>query len=677
MISIKIDDYEFLTEPQISVLEACKLIGIIIPRFCYHESLSIAGNCRICLVEIENGDKPVASCVTEIEDGISILTNSPFVQKARENVVEALLLSHPLDCPICDQGGECDLQDEVKKYGSNYSRYFFKKKSVEDKYCGPLIKTIMTRCISCTRCVRFGTEIAGYDFYGTLNRGGSTEIGPYISDFFSSEISGNVIDLCPVGALTSAPYAAKGRPWELRVAESIDVTDSLGANIYVNFKETNVVRVFPKSNHTINDNLISDRARFTYDANSTNRVISLEIPAVEENKKNNFVGWKRFLGKVDKLIESKKISFFIDDKLDFESLVALKKIDALYPESIKTYSLYSSKKTNYYSNLNNNFFSLVNCVDSCVVFLGTNPKIENAVLNAKIRIRIKNNLINLYTSGLSFEYNYTNNFLNLSFAYIIKSITGKLKVLSDSIAESVFPLILVGTSLKNKVSDLESLKSAIQHLIPNSVVMYLGLKANTEGLHFFKFNKINGKTLFSSNEISFFIKTENNLNVRKCVNIKNNKVLWYNTHYSSISKNVSYIIPASSPFEYEGTYINLEHRPQKTSKIVEISGACKNFLSTLKCFLNLDDIFMTKAYAYIKEQAENKSKYDLLIDLKENLLFSLQHFIFLVFQKFKMSKYPIAQILKNFYSTDIFAKNSYNMIKCITEKRICNFISFT
>ena len=211
MIKLSIDDFEVATVSNISILEACKLIGISIPRFCYHEILSISGNCRMCLVEIENLEKPVASCVTEVENGMSVFSNTPYVQKARENVVEALLLNHPLDCPICDQAGECDLQDQVKKYGGVTSRSFFKKKSVEDKYCGPLIKTIMTRCISCTRCVRYTSEIAGMDFYGTLNRGGNTEIGSYFPKFFASEISGNVVDLCPVGALTSFPYASKAK----------------------------------------------------------------------------------------------------------------------------------------------------------------------------------------------------------------------------------------------------------------------------------------------------------------------------------------------------------------------------------------------------------------------------------------------------------------------------------
>jgi len=272
MVCIKINELKFLIKPGTTIIEACKTVGITIPRFCYHETLSISGNCRMCLVEIEGLEKPVASCLTEISEGISIYTDSAFVQKARENVVETLLLNHPLDCPICDQAGECDLQDQVKSFGNESTRYYFNKRGVEDKNCGPLIKTIMTRCIHCTRCVRFGSEVAGIDFLGTLNRGTSTEIGSYVSKFFDSEISGNVIDLCPVGALTSKPYGFKARPWELRVNETIDLTDSTGSNMYINFKESDIYRVLPKSNKNINEQIISDKARFSYDSNRKNRI---------------------------------------------------------------------------------------------------------------------------------------------------------------------------------------------------------------------------------------------------------------------------------------------------------------------------------------------------------------------------------------------------------------------
>jgi NADH dehydrogenase/NADH:ubiquinone oxidoreductase subunit G len=212
MISLIINDQEIEVQPGVSILDASKTAGHYIPRFCYHETLSIAGNCRMCLVEVEGVEKPVASCLTEVSDKMVVYTDSLFAKKARENVLETLLLNHPLDCPICDQAGECDLQDQTKQYGNSFSRFFSKKRGVEDKDCGPLIKTIMTRCIHCTRCVRFSSEIAGVDFLGTFNRGSSTEIGGYAFNYFDSEISGNVIDLCPVGALTSKPFAYKARP---------------------------------------------------------------------------------------------------------------------------------------------------------------------------------------------------------------------------------------------------------------------------------------------------------------------------------------------------------------------------------------------------------------------------------------------------------------------------------
>jgi len=313
MILIKINNFEFLVKPGISILEACKYVGITIPRFCYHEILSVAGNCRMCLVELENIEKPVASCVTLVENNMNIYVNTPFVKKARENVIEALLLNHPLDCPICDQAGECDLQDQTKIFGGKFSRYFFKKRGVEDKNCGPLIKTIMTRCIHCTRCVRFGSEIAGVDFLITLNRGTHTEIGGYNSEMFSSEISGNVIDLCPVGALTSKPYAFVARPWELRLSETIDISDGLGSNLYINFKESEICRILPKNNSLLNENLISDKARFSYDSIENNRIQNIFKRKIQDSDNtitknwSSSSNWNDILKEIDSQLKKKSL----------------------------------------------------------------------------------------------------------------------------------------------------------------------------------------------------------------------------------------------------------------------------------------------------------------------------------------------------------------------------------
>ena len=273
MIRIFINNTAFYIKKDISVLEALSFLGLRIPRFCYHEALSIAGNCRICLVEIDSSLKLVASCAQPILANMQIFSNTVKVLKTRENILESLLLNHPLDCPICDQAGECDLQDQSKMFGGILTRNIFPKKGVENKEIDPCIKTIMTRCIHCTRCVRFASEILGKNFLGTLNRGRFTEIGGYISYLENnSEVSGNVIDLCPVGALTAKSYAFKARPWELRSIETIDLTDGLGSNIYLNLKELKVISALPKNNPNINSQWISNKGRFFIDSLQQNRL---------------------------------------------------------------------------------------------------------------------------------------------------------------------------------------------------------------------------------------------------------------------------------------------------------------------------------------------------------------------------------------------------------------------
>merc|ERR1719457_24424 len=245
------------------------MVGVEIPRFCYHDRLSIAGNCRMCLVEVEKAAKPVAACAMPVMNGWKVKTNSDFTRKAREGVMEFLLVNHPLDCPICDQGGECDLQDQSMAFGSSRSRFvdvkFDGKAAFENKNIGPLVKTIMTRCIQCTRCVRFGNEIAGVEDLGTTGRGGDMQIGTYVEKMFKSELSGNIIDICPVGALTSKPYAFTARPWETRKTESIDVMDAVGSNIVVSTRAGDVMRVLPRLHEEINEEWISDKTRFAYD----------------------------------------------------------------------------------------------------------------------------------------------------------------------------------------------------------------------------------------------------------------------------------------------------------------------------------------------------------------------------------------------------------------------------
>ena len=297
MPKLKVDGTEIEVANGLTLLQACEMAGAEVPRFCYHERLSIAGNCRMCLIEVKGMPKPQASCAMSVNDlrpgpngePPELFTRTTAVKKAREGVMEFLLINHPLDCPICDQGGECDLQDQAMAYGIDKNRFDENKRAVEDKYIGPLVSTQMNRCIHCTRCVRFSAEVAGVEELGAIGRGEDLEITTYLERAMTSELQGNVIDLCPVGALTSRPYAFKARPWELRKTESIDVMDGLGANIRVDVRDREVMRILPRENDDVNEEWISDKTRFVWDGLRTQR---LDRPYVKENGRLRPASWQ-------------------------------------------------------------------------------------------------------------------------------------------------------------------------------------------------------------------------------------------------------------------------------------------------------------------------------------------------------------------------------------------------
>jgi len=325
MPKITVDGTEIEVPAGITVLQACEMAGKEIPRFCYHERLSIAGNCRMCLVEISPGPpKPAASCALPVGEGMDIKTDSEMVRKARHGVMEFLLINHPLDCPICDQGGECDLQDQAMAYGEDHSRYGENKRAVKDKHMGPLVKTIMTRCIHCTRCVRFATEIAGVPELGLLGRGEQAEITTYLEKSLDSELSANVIDLCPVGALTSKPYAFVSRPWELTKTESVDVMDALGSAIRVDSRQTEVLRVLPRLNEDVNEEWIGDKARYAVDGLARQR---LDRPYLRVDGKLREASWDEAFAAIAKQIKATKgerIAAIAGDQCDAEAMIALK-----------------------------------------------------------------------------------------------------------------------------------------------------------------------------------------------------------------------------------------------------------------------------------------------------------------------------------------------------------------
>jgi NADH-quinone oxidoreductase chain G len=457
MTFLKINGFELSVKSGISVLEACKYAGIHIPRFCYHEKLSVAGNCRMCLVEIEKVPKPVASCAMPVVNNMSIYTDSPLVKKSRENVLETLLLNHPLDCPICDQGGECDLQDQTKMFGGDFSRFYINKRSVEDKFCGPFVKTIMTRCIHCTRCVRFFTDIVGLDSLGTLNRGNSTEIGTYAFKTFESEVSGNVIDLCPVGALTSKPYAFKARSWELRSVESIDLLDGFGSNLYLNLKEGVVIRVLPKVNFFLNENWISDKARFFYDSLVNQRIKKILIKNSTSQSFDvlNFKTLKEKIGSIfsNKFVSkiSATFSFCEEDrsKTFRSSLIVNENIDLktlwdityfanqskYLKVSIKSVDSFNVCENYFISNSYNKVQDLNRNSNLCFL-ISSNPKIESTLLNVKLRSKYVDQNFNLFGLGFKSKNNLPINFINFKLSDIFKFFSGKHEVLSKILINS-------------------------------------------------------------------------------------------------------------------------------------------------------------------------------------------------------------------------------------------------
>jgi NADH-quinone oxidoreductase subunit G len=388
MPKLTIDGIEIEVVPGTSVLQACEQLGIEVPRFCYHERLSVPANCRMCLVDMEKAPKPVAACAMACGDGMVIHTDNPKVRKARKGVMEFLLINHPLDCPICDQGGECDLQDQAVGYGLDHGRYTEAKRAVKDKYMGPLIKTVMTRCIQCTRCVRFINEIAGVPVLGAVDRGEHMEITTYVEQALDSELSGNLVDVCPVGALTAKPYAFTSRPWELRKTDSIDVFDAVGSNIRVDTRGGEVVRVLPRINEDVNEEWLSDKSRFACDGLKRQR---LDRPYVRKDGRLAEASWEEAFAAIAarlKNVAGSRIAAIAGDLADAEAMLALKELFAALGSTNldcrqdgATFD--TSARAGY---LFNSTITGIEKADA-ILLIGANPRREAALVNARIRKR--------------------------------------------------------------------------------------------------------------------------------------------------------------------------------------------------------------------------------------------------------------------------------------------------
>ncbi len=576
MPKIVINGKEIEFEKGMTVLQACEIAEVEIPRFCYHEKLSIAGNCRMCLVEMEKSAKPIASCAMPAAEGMKIKTNTEFVKKARKGIMEFLLANHPLDCPVCDQGGECDLQDQSLFYGFDKSRFSENKRLVKDKYMGPLIKTQMTRCIHCTRCVRFAEEVAGVPEIGATGRGENMEITTYLEQSMTSELSANVIDLCPVGALTSKPYAFEARPWELKKTESIDVMDAVGSNIRVDTYGWEVKRVLPRLNNEINEEWISDKTRYACDGLLKQR---LDKPYIKKDGKLVKSTWDEAIelitGKI-KSTDPKQIGAHIGDMASIETIFSfknlLKKIDCKnYDFREKFFYISPLDKKNYLFN------STIQGIEECdlVLLIGCNPRHEATMVNARLRKLFVKNKIPIFSIGNPGDLTYDYTLLGEDINDLKNIIEGK-SIISEKLKNAKKPLFIIGESALECSNAKYILEGTKNFLIKNNFINeswnalnILIQNASTVGAIDLKFYNIE-----ENNNFIFFDRLKNqefkllylvgsdNLEIKK----NNEFIIYQGSHGDRNAEIADVILPSPTYTEQSGLFINLEGRVQECRK---------------------------------------------------------------------------------------------------------------
>ena len=561
MPKVKIDGIEIEVQDGVTVLQACEIAGKEIPRFCYHERLSIAGNCRMCLVEMERSPKPVASCAMPVAEGQVIFTNTEMVKKAREGVMEFLLINHPLDCPICDQGGECDLQDQSVNYGGRSSRYDLNKRSVKEKYMGPLIKTQMNRCIHCTRCIRFAEEIAGVPDLGAINRGENMEITTFLEKTVDSELSANVIDLCPVGALTSKPYAFEARPWELNKTETIDVMDAVGSNIRVDTKGWEVKRILPRINEDINEEWISDKTRYACDGLLVNRI---DQPHIRKEGKLVECSWEEaFLVISEEINKTANIGGLIGDMVDLETTYALKTLIQSVSGSVsvdfrqKDFYIDPTHPANYLFN------SSISGIDSAdlILLIGSNPRLEATIVNSRIRKNFVNKKTEIFSIGNPGDQTYKINYLgdNLS---ILNEIVNEKNSFVEKLKKSKKPIFVIGESVLNSKQGkyvLETSKNILKKYNALDGLNILHKNASSVGALMLGAYNLTQDVL--KNEILYLVGADE-IEIDK----KNKFIIYQGSHGSKNAKIADVVLPGAAYTEKNSLYVNLEGRLQSTYK---------------------------------------------------------------------------------------------------------------
>lgn len=667
MPKLVIDGKEIEVEDGVTVLQACEVSGVEIPRFCYHERLAIAGNCRMCLVEIEKSPKPVASCAMSVSEGMIVHTNSEKVKKAREGVMEFLLINHPLDCPICDEAGECDLQDQAFKYGRPSARFHENKRSVEDKNIGPLIRTQMTRCIHCTRCVRFSTDVAGVEEMGAIGRGEHMEVTTYLEKGLQSELSGNMIDLCPVGALTSKPYAFKARSWELKKTDSIDVTDAMGSNIRIDSRGLEVMRILPRLNEDVNEEWISDKARFSYDGLKLQRI---DRPYLKKNGKLLEVSFtEAFNAIADKLktLDPSKVGAIAGTLTDIESMYALKQL--MYKLGSRNvdanqfdYKFDLSARANY---LFNTTIAGIDRADFCLL-IGANPREVAPVLNARIGRMVR--LGNMQVARIGEVDDQT---------YKVMELGGETSILTD-IAEGKHSLCTLLANAKHPIIIIgDGVYSRADSLSIQAVAYAIAKKYNIVRDDWNGFNILhNHASMVGALDIGF-VPGKNGKTSKDMIDLAKAKdfgllyllgadevdlseindcfVIYQGHHGDRNAIHADVILPGAAYTEKDALYVNLEGRVQQAYAAVSPPGQAKEdwrIILDLAANMVVDLDFQDSGALRNRIQAE--------------MVFG-DHVV-----KFgeagKLAKNDIVKVPMNFYMTDQISRASVTMAKC-TEAR--------
>ncbi|PSN67830.1 NADH-quinone oxidoreductase [Corynespora cassiicola Philippines] len=674
-VELTIDGKKVSIEAGSALIQACEKAGSTVPRYCYHEKLMIAGNCRMCLVEVERAPKPVASCAWPVQPGMVVKTDSPLVHKAREGVMEFLLANHPLDCPICDQGGECDLQDQSMRYGADRGRFheIGGKRAVEDKNIGPLIKTSMNRCIHCTRCVRFSNDVAGAPEMGSTGRGNDLQIGTYLETALDTEMSGNVIDLCPVGALTSKPYAFKSRPWELYHTESIDVLNGLGSNIRIDARGIQVMRILPRLNDDINEEWIDDKSRFACDALSTQRLVN---PLIRVDDQFQPASWEQALveiGNAFKKIAPKgnELKFVAGHLVETEALVAAKDLaNKLGSDNLALDQPGGSEPIAHGVDVRSNyaFNSKIYGVEEAdaILLIGTNPRHEAAVLNARIRKQWLRSDLEIGLIGEDFESTFEYENLGATANELKTALSGEF---GKKLQAAKRPMIIVGSAVTEH-ADAKSIYEQVGAFVEKS-------KANFQTPEWNGYNILQRTaSRTGAYEVGFTVPSPEVANtkpkfvwllgadeVNEAELPKDAFIVYQGHHGDKGAQLADVVLPGAAYTEKSVTYVNTEGRVQMTRNAVSLPGAAREDWKILRAAseylgaeLPYDDVEALRDR--MEEISPALRRYDVVEPVSLPALSKVQ----LVDQNkgAAVSGAPLKKPIENFYFTDVISRKLTN-----------------